>query len=1499
MGLPLYSSRWKHPDKGGCAMNGKSRRVLWATLIVMLVLFSGFAVFAGTASAQTATRDIEADTLYIAMQNDMPNLNYFDPATNTVWKSYVVGWMYDTMGGYTPDFTIYQSMAESWEADASGLNVTVYLRQGITFHDGQPVTATDVVFTYQVLYWNQLFKSNLEALYWDTPDWSRWDGNGVSHIGVEAVDDYTVVFHLSRPDPLFYYVTINMPIIPEHIWSNHLVTPSGAPGDSDDMTIDTTWSDETNYQTTIGCGPWKFVKWVRNQYAIIEPYDGYYGKNLTISWQGKEWPMFPQNIKRIVFKIYSNLDTATLALKSGEVHYIAWSITPSYYNTLKTDPNIGFEFSDDQGFFYLAFNMRKAPMNDLNFRVAVSHCIDKDFIVSTLLGGYGSKGTVPISITNPRYVNTSAIPPEFDLDKAKQVLDSAGYTDQDGDGWRDAPDGTPIKLSILTPPKDYDPVRADAGVMISSNLKSIGLNIDSIPTSFDTIVSKVFVQVDYQMYILGWAVGSFPETYLYDFFHSSQAAPAGYNAPGYSNPKVDELLEKIAVEMDDEKRIQMIKDVEGILVHDLPYNVLFYRKNIEAYYQAKWVGWISAYGSIFNGFSLNSLRHPGAVTPGGGGGTTSNVGATGGTIQVIDNTTYYVYPDGNMTPVDYVNYDGLVLGIYGPDHVLSGENARFIITATDDYGKPYASLDLNVSVQVGNDVTYYNITTGDDGMAYLDITVPYARYDKVTITASGTVQVAKPDASQPGYYILINYTATKGKDVPITFVKRVIKMKAWADDAILNPAGQTTVHVQVTDQDGAPVSGVGVGVYTETLYGSVDNAYKVTDANGMVTFTYTAPTADLITNRHLAEQFKLYLNETGIVNKTVATETHKMTLIIGVVNNNPSEWYQVDIISVDNWVIAAGDTANIVVRVTDINGNPVADEPVNVMVGHSELTDSANWVATFFEDTTNVSWPTSVTTGADGTATITLQANTNANIAEIVEVSLSRSYSTKDSVSIYVGNTTGVASLGSYVGMYAVNVSYSVDPMSSTYNQLVNITIEVYDNGIPAPNVQGWVWVRFTDFGLPFSEDDMDLYFWWSGGFMYFVTDGNGRAQVSATTVPLISDVAATCAVWVDTFGWGFPDSIWEGLVFGSEYPVGAGAVDSFVLTRAKSPIVVSEYSFDVDALTYNTPVATMEMTVVDSDGPVVGASVDVDYSMGAFSSSESLTTNDTGVATVDITPPAASGDTAVPISVMLSSSDSAMDQVFDYVLPYITVTDDELNKLYVEVVSISNGYVDANSTTSVTVKVLDYYGTPVPNAVVYITTSTGTVNATTDSNGEATITVRAPDALYTGVLPVSIAAYNESREGRADMILIVKGTNGSVVDQLAATLATLKETQDNLDETQQELSATQTELTMTEQELNATQTQLAQTTLDLASATLMGMIYLALMLIFLITTIVFAVLWLKKKPGAPEMPEEAVTEEEMPTEEETGYEEETYEETPEEEMTEMEEETSSEEEVE
>ena len=1448
------------------------KRIILVTLVLATMVLGGFSVMTNNAAAATPTRADQGSTLIIAFQQDVPNLNYFDPNTNTVWKFDAIGWGWDSLMAYTPDLQPYMNLADSVETDSTGLNVTVHIRQGVTFHDGVELTADDVVFSYEALAYNQLFHSDLDCLIWSSPQFTLWNGTGTSHVGVEKVDQYTVVFHLAYPYPLFYHVTLGLPIIPSHIWKDH--TKSAGQPDSDDFILDYSYGkDMSEVDATIGTGPFYVADWQPGSYLVIKRYDNYWGKNFTVNWQGKAWNTYPTNVTEIEFKIYNTLDTAVLALKKGEVHFIDWSVPPGYYNQLKTDPNIGSQVVDDQGFFYLAFNMRKAPENDLAFRQAVAHSIDKDYIVTTLMQGYGTKGTVPISITSGAYVNTSAIPPDFDLNAAKQVLDQAGYVDANGDGWRDAPNGAPIKETILTPPKDYDPIRAEAGIMIQNNLQSIGLNVISNPTDFDTIVSKAFVQVQFDMYILGWGVGSFPELYLYDFFHSSQAAPIGYNTPGYSNPKVDQLLDEIKTEMDTQKRIQEVKDVEGILVHDLPYDTLYYRKNIMCYRKDIWQGWVPAFGTIYNGFSIGSLHHPGAITPPNPHGPSEVTG----------------------------NYNGAVLHMYVPNYAYAGKGINGLAYVTDFDGVPIK----NVTVQIYTSTGFsQNFTTGDSGGVKFHIPLAFQDYKSVTVGYYTSVKIGDK------YY---NYTGSK--DVKVYLPKNAAVLTLSSNTGVVEAGQHANVTAKVTDIMGNPLQGVTVDLITEETAGSVSPGSGVTGADGTVTFTYTAPT---LMNTNTVDIVKAAIS----VNNTILPSTQQATLYLAI-QSTGSSWYHVEIENITHFGISAGNSTDINVKVVDQDGNPIANKAVHAEAIYSTATDP-NWYGQKgIVDTTNVTFDaTTKNTDNNGMVTFTLTAVNNVNKPYYIKVYTDDAYSVYDAAQIYVGNITPLLQkINNYTYTYDnstgniswsnhtdwANITVGYDPMvcgweipygmimhvntpSAEVGNQVTVTTEVYyamdvyyaeynltynatsgatENvtlvdyaqvaaaDTPAPGVLTFMAVYGTDLG--FGADwtgGVGTYVWWAGqSLIGSYTDANGTFAYTLDTKPLMSDEPIYISAWVD-FGCG-QWAPYTGLGF--DLPYDFGAKTGFALIRA--PIMgIADMNFEGHYLSDMDAFTTVNFTVVDANGALSNVNVDMTYSIGEYSSEMTATTDANGVVSFQLSVPPQIMDSVITISVLLSSADHAMTYNYEYEIPYLAGVADMENLVVLYNVDINPDPVPNNGSATVT---LQYLGgltaAPMNNMSVELSVPAGTVTqvtANTDANGTVTFTYNAPELLH----PVHYVVAAQTEYGTVNYfpieVLGEYSTTGDVNNKINELNNTVKNQSQQLQDKDNQISNLQSQLD---------------------NATMMEYIFLALFIIFLIIAPVMYIVG--KKQGGGAAPAEEPAEEEVSEEPEEEAEEEMTEE--------------------
>ncbi len=386
----------------------------------------------------------------------------------------------------------------------------------------------------------------------------------------------------------------------------------------------------------IGTGPFRFGTWSFGAFARVDKYTNYfYGVNpadhsvvydaVVASYMHQPF------IDAILFLIYKTTPLGLLALESGQIDFYHWSVAPEFVGDLLNNPSIRVWANAEPGFFYLAYNMRRQPFGyttypptaatdrssdmGLPFRQAFAHLIDKATIVRVLLQNYGVIADGTVSPANTRWYNGTLPKYAYDPTQAGLILDLAGWPKTgpgpcltDGTNCRSLPRLGTRLFEILTPQADYDPIRASAGAMIAAAARSIGVNVVSKPTAFGAIVQAIDAR-DFDMFILGWRIGGTDPDYLFSFFHSSNAA-AGQNYPGFYDSRADAVISSSRKELDESKRQSLIKEAQGILAQRLPYDVLYYRRQIEAERQDRFEGYSVASGTIWNFWSLQNIRQP-------------------------------------------------------------------------------------------------------------------------------------------------------------------------------------------------------------------------------------------------------------------------------------------------------------------------------------------------------------------------------------------------------------------------------------------------------------------------------------------------------------------------------------------------------------------------------------------------------------------------------------------------------------------------------------------------------------------------------------------------------------------------------------------------------------------------------------------------------------------------------------------------------------------------
>ena len=461
---------------------------------------------------------------------------------------------YATVTDKSPkDFSPIPGLAESWKGSADGKTWTYKMRPNQKWSDGQPLTAEDVVFTI-----NRARKE----------EWLNYN-SVVANLTASAPDPNTLVIRSSVVDPKL--PTLDSYILPKHIWEKQ-----------DAKAI-------TKYDALdgVGSGPFTLEKFEKGQFARFKANPNYYGGKPAVD--------------RVVLRDFDNPDAMVAALKRGEID-AAEDLPGTAFLQLKKDPNIVTVEGNQGAMNEFAINggdgLKKPhpALLDLRVRQAIAHAIDKKTIVSRVLSGVGTP-TDTLSVS-PDAAWSPKIPDDqrfdFDLDKAKQILDDAGYKDTNGDGIREMPGGgQPLKFRYAVRSEGVTaPATAE---LITGWLRQIGIATTQ-KTYNDSQLTEVIGKGDYDLFAWGWTPFVDPDPML-SYFTCDQVSkdpkdPTNYyNDANWCDPQYDALYKQQKVERDKAKRMDIVHQMLTRFYESATYNVLYTYPDDQAYRKGRFTGW--------------------------------------------------------------------------------------------------------------------------------------------------------------------------------------------------------------------------------------------------------------------------------------------------------------------------------------------------------------------------------------------------------------------------------------------------------------------------------------------------------------------------------------------------------------------------------------------------------------------------------------------------------------------------------------------------------------------------------------------------------------------------------------------------------------------------------------------------------------------------------------------------------------------------------------------
>jgi peptide/nickel transport system substrate-binding protein len=411
-------------------------------------------------------------------------------------------------------------LAKEWTVSQDGLTYTFHLVSGAKWHDGKPVTSEDVKFTVEDV---------IMKLHPRAGTYSQFIS------GVDTPDPHTVVFTLKKPfGALMNGLGYDFFILPKHVYSGTDVKNNPA-----------------NVKP-IGSGPFKFREWLRGSHITLERNPAYFRKDLPY-------------LDRLVFRIIPDASSRTMALEAGDIDYLAYLALPSSaVPRLKAGKNMtvtqdGLESL--ASILMLTFNLDRDVLKDARVRQAIAHAIDRQYLVDYADYGLGRPATGPISSLTTWAYEPNVRKYEYNPALAERLLDEANY--------KPGPDGVRLTLRLI----------ADTGVelnrksaeIIKEQLRQVGIKVDLQLAERGVMLDRVYTKRDYDMHVHGFSTGADPAIDVARLYVSSNIRPVSFtNGSGYRNPLVDELFQKGEASTKVEDRARHYREVQKILVSDLP-----------------------------------------------------------------------------------------------------------------------------------------------------------------------------------------------------------------------------------------------------------------------------------------------------------------------------------------------------------------------------------------------------------------------------------------------------------------------------------------------------------------------------------------------------------------------------------------------------------------------------------------------------------------------------------------------------------------------------------------------------------------------------------------------------------------------------------------------------------------------------------------------------------------------------------------------------------------
>ncbi|MGH7481520.1 MAG: ABC transporter substrate-binding protein [Longimicrobiales bacterium] len=504
--------------------------------VMVLALASGACRDRGGSAGGASGEPQQGGTAVIGMRTDLAGFNsitYSDQYTGEL-INYA---LFTPLIQYDADLEPQPYLAESWEMTGD-TGIVFRIRQGVNWHDGQPVTARDVKFTFDM-----------------AKDPATASLLGSAFLGyvdrAEVVDDYTIRFHFSQPHAQalesFWWAPM-----PEHLLGD--IAPAELR------------NAEFN-RSPVGSGPYRFVEWEANQRITLE-------RN----------PAFPESmggpphLDRIVFRIIPEPSTMLTELVAGNV-MVDIPLLPEQSRQIERDESLELFAFPGRTFYYIGWNTRREPFTDPRVRRALTLGMDRQEVIDALLFGHGQTAVGPIPQWSPLFPEDIE-PLPYDTAAASALLEQAGWVDRNADGVRENAAGQPLQFTMLS---SDNPLSRSVVEVVQAQLREIGVQVEARVLEFQTLLGRHRGR-DFDAVFSAWVMDNFQiASAPMSLFHSRFADVEGSaNRSSYANPRADDLIERAAASTDAEESRELWAEFLRIMQEEQPFTFMFWFEELAA-----------------------------------------------------------------------------------------------------------------------------------------------------------------------------------------------------------------------------------------------------------------------------------------------------------------------------------------------------------------------------------------------------------------------------------------------------------------------------------------------------------------------------------------------------------------------------------------------------------------------------------------------------------------------------------------------------------------------------------------------------------------------------------------------------------------------------------------------------------------------------------------------------------------------------------------------------